>query len=392
MSDNDIHKLTNANSTPESDRQSASTGSVDYRKLFENSIEMVLILKPALDADGILIDAEIMDANPAFSLLTGISHAEASGKQISQILPPEPQHAMTFASIQADIEAAMRGHTRRGEIFWSPSKTYFLYQVFPINRHLVAVVGVDVTLHKEALKALQEQQARLTLSEERAEQHTARLEIQHKMIESREAERQAIANNLHEGLLQALIGMRYAIEEGLNIEDKERRLARLAAVQAMLQREIQNLRDYCNELRPPTLAPFGLEKTIRAHVETYQKKHSRPTILLDLSPDRQVLPDSIRLVLYRVFQHMFKGVVTRPEVRQLQVRFTFDESQATLEMQDDGDGARLPTRWFDLAQQEQIELAGALERVEGIGGLMEFRSLPEKGTIARVSVPLKIAA
>src|SRR5690606_600749 len=207
-----------------------------------------------------------------------------------------------------------------------------------------------------------------------------------------EAERQAIANKLHEGLLQALIGVRYAIEEGLNIEDKDRRLARLAAVQATLQREIQNLRDYCNELRPPTLAPFGLEKTIRAHVETYQKKHSHPTILLDLSPDRQALPESIRLVLFRVFQHMFKGVVARSEVRQVQIRFTFDKTQATLEMQDDGDGARLPTRWFDLDQQEQMELAGALERVEGIGGVMEFRSLPEKGTIARVSVPLKIAA
>lgn len=393
MSDNDTRdQKSNPNPSFYGSRPAPVNSDADYRLLFENSIEMALILIPELTADGELDDVKVVDSNPAFSLLTGIPREQASGKRLSQFLPEDPDQTVGLTAFNADIVAALHGQTSQGEIYWSPAKRHFLYQVFPIDQLQVAVVGIDITLYQEAIKALQENQERLTLSEERAQQNTARLEIQHKMIEIREAERQAIANHLHEGLLQALIGIRYAIEEGLNIEEKDRRLARLAAVQATLQREIQNLRDYCNDLRPPTLASFGLEKTIRAHVETYQKKHPRPVILLDLASDRQALPESIRLVLYRVFQHLFKGVVARSEVHHVVVRFTFDSEQASLEMQDDGDGARLPTRWFDLAQQEQIELAGALERVEGIGGRMEFLFAPDKGTIARISVPLNIVS
>jgi signal transduction histidine kinase len=364
---------------------------VDYRLLFENALEQMILLAPVFDEEGRLIDSIIHDVNPSFEQATGLQRGTIRGRLSSEVFLAGPEAPLWLADMRSAVESVTRGEpSSSGEVFFEPADRHFLFEIFPLNDGLLAVISVDITQQKRAVEALRENQDRLTLSEEHAAQRKAQIEVQHRMLETREDERQRIATHLHEGLLQALIGVRYAIEEGLSIEQKEIRLARLAAVQATLQREIQGLRDYYNELRPPTLNLFGLEKTIRAYVERYQKKNSAPQVELLLAPDHQRLPDRTRLVLYRAFQELFSSAVARPGVDRVQVVLRLSDDAVTLEVNDNSAGEAIPLRWVDLARQGQLGLASALEQVEGAGGHMVFASTPGAGAHVRVNLPLKV--
>jgi signal transduction histidine kinase len=155
----------------------------------------------------------------------------------------------------------------------------------------------------------------------------------------------------------------------------------------MLQQVIQDLRALCTELRPPTLAPFGLEKAIRSHAGSFQATHPQLNIQLDLASDGQTLSEQVRLALFRIYQEGLNNVVRHAEASHLQIRFSLDEKQSVLEIEDDGRGFKLPPRPIQLARQGHLGLIGAIERAEAVGGQLKITSAPEKGTLIRIVVP-----
>jgi len=82
-------------------------------------------------------------------------------------------------------------------------------------------------------------------------------EAHRRLTESREAERLHLAQELHDGPMQDLYGVRFQLKELVEALYNQVHLARLDEVQATLQHVIQTLRAICGELRPPALAPFG---------------------------------------------------------------------------------------------------------------------------------------
>jgi PAS domain S-box-containing protein len=212
-------------------------------------------------------------------------------------------------------------------------------------------------------------------------------EVQRRLIDAREIERLHLAQELHDGPLQDLYGVTYQVgglREALQNGSSE---AHIANIQDTLQQVIQILRATCGELRPPTLAPFGLEKAIRSHAETFQQLYPEIGLHLDLMPDRQSLPERVRLALFRIYQHILANVVRHSGADRVEIRFWHDAEQILLEIQDNGRGFVVPKRWINLARQGHLGLIGALERAEAIGGNLKVDSKPGEGTRVRVIVP-----
>jgi len=162
----------------------------------------------------------------------------------------------------------------------------------------------------------------------------------------------------------------------------------LTNVKLDLQRVLNELRNSAKELRPPTISNFGLEKAIRSHVEDLIEKNPEITVDLDLAQDRQLLPESIRLALFRIFQQSLANVLRHAEATRVWVRFTFDAEGTYLEIKDDGKGFVVPSTWIGLARQGHYGLAGAAERVDLLGGTFTVESRPEEGTTIRVAIPV----
>ena len=218
---------------------------------------------------------------------------------------------------------------------------------------------------------------------------TELIEVQHRLMGSREDERLQIAQEIHDGPLQNLHSISYKLNEVWDTLSDEASQSQILTAQVSLQRTIKALRVLCVELRPPTLAPFGVEKAIRSHIEEFQQSHPELTIHLELMADGQSLSEQVRMAIFRIHQQALDNIAKHAGECQVTIRFTFDSEQIKLEVEDDGKGFEVPKRRVELARQGHLGVVGAAERAEAMGGRLQVKSAPGEGTLIRAIIPRK---
>jgi PAS domain S-box-containing protein len=217
----------------------------------------------------------------------------------------------------------------------------------------------------------------------------ARLEVQRRLIEQREQERQRIARDLHDGPVQALLAATYALH-GLRRDNCVPEISQaLEEIQNSVQDQVNELRAYAGELRPPILSRFGLAKAIQSHLEGFQGKH--PGIRFQFEDDSAgpLLPEPVRVTLYRIYQESLANIVRHARASEVAVRLTKTDHHALLEIQDNGVGFAVSADWLDLARHGHLGLVGMRERAEAVGGTLTVISQPSQGTRIRVVVPIE---
>jgi signal transduction histidine kinase len=215
------------------------------------------------------------------------------------------------------------------------------------------------------------------------------VEVQSSLMDSVESERLHLAQELHDGPMQDLYGLSYQLESLRKASSAEDRDKELSLLQAKLQEVIHSLRVTAGELRPPTLAPYGLEKAIRSHSDQLCLNMPDLKIHLHLMADKQMLAERERLALFRIYQVAVANVIRHAKASRLDVRLILEPETVTLEIQDDGCGFEVPERWIDLARRGHLGLIGAAERAEAIGGKIEVHSKRGSGTLVRAMLPQK---
>jgi PAS domain-containing protein len=97
------------------------------------------------DGTGKAVDYRIIDVNPAFSTITGISKESADGKIASVLYnsakPP-------FLDIYANV--VVTGIPKTFEIFYEPMNKYFNITAFAITRNGFVTIFSDRSEHKQA--------------------------------------------------------------------------------------------------------------------------------------------------------------------------------------------------------------------------------------------------
>lgn len=318
------------------------------------------------------LDGWIVESNPAFQKLLGYTAAEIRQLTFAELTHPEDVQAThdllqeLMAGKRDDFCLEKRYLRKDGSIVWG-QLTMSLFRTD--DRQPLYAIGMveDITAQKQM-------QAELA-------------EVQRRMIDSGETERLHLAQELHDGPLQDLHGVAYQVNLLRDAIQAESGLQDLAEVNASLKKVIQMLRAMCGELRPPALAPFGLEKALRSHAEQVQELQPELKIMLDVQPDGQLLSERVRLTLFRIYQHLLANVVRHAEAHHVVIHFTFDDNWIRLEIRDDGRGFEVPRRWVQMVRKGHFGLVGAIERAEALGGNLKVRSQPGAGTTIQVIVP-----
>lgn len=249
--------------------------------------------------------------------------------------------------------------------------------------------AVDYLIKGELTATLLERTLRYALQQKlmRAEA----LETRQRLTDSREAERLRLAQRLHEGPLQDLIGLRFHLGALLGGLADEAAKNQLTFVQGSLQTVIESVRSFCVDLRPPALGPFGLEKAIRAHTRRFQTQFPQLNIMLDLDADELRLSERMRLAFYRIFQQLLDNVARHAQATNVRVSLRLTVEQVQLKVIDDGLGFTPPHHWIDFAREGRIGLLDATERAEAIGGRIEVTSTPGAGTLILVTANRAVA-
>lgn len=203
---------------------------------------------------------------------------------------------------------------------------------------------------------------------------------------ARERDQMRLANVLHDGPLQDLIGARFLLGALPSADDATR--SAVAEIQSSLQSVVQEVRSLCSELKPPALGPFGLEKAIRAHMQSFQSRVPDTEVSLELDGDDLQLPEWARLALFRILQAALSNIDNHAQATQIRVRLHLDDEQIHLTVADDGQGFEVPANWLEFAQAERCGLLMMQERVDALRGRLMVQSKPGNGTRVIVQVPL----
>jgi signal transduction histidine kinase len=92
----------------------------------------------------------------------------------------------------------------------------------------------------------------------------------------------------------------------------------------------------------------------------------------------------MRTCIYRVVQEALHNVFRHSAAKSAVVTVRQDDSSLFLSVEDDGSG-------FDPGKKRGLGMLGMEERVRQLGGHLEIRSTPGKGTVLRITLPIPAA-
>jgi PAS domain S-box-containing protein len=335
-----------------------------FEGLFESAPDAIVLIND---------QGRIVELNRQTEALFGYERAELLDQPVETLLPARfhTRHLQHRAAYYVDPRARQMGfglelYGRRRDGSEAPVDITLSPLIIEDERLIISIIR-DITEHKQL-------EAELTT-------------VQRQLLESSEAERLRIAQELHDGPIQELYGLSFRLGELEEALSDDAGIGQLVASAVLVQQVTQNLRALCMELRPPTLAAFGLEQAIRSHANHFQGAYADLTLQLELAQDGQQLPERIRLALFRIYQEALNNIVRHAQAHQIQVRLSFDEAQVELEIRDDGCGFQIPKRWIHLAQAGHLGVVGMRERIQAIQGQLEIISSPGEGTSVQVVVP-----
>lgn len=307
-------------------------------------------------------------ANKQFTGRIGKLPEDFIGNNIWEMFP---KHVGTI--LYENFHASMdRGEKRRFEVIGQYTDACYSMTSFPSTEG-ITVIGTDITERKRAEDAQREQRVHL--------------EIQRRLLEYREQERQAIALDLHDGPVQDINSLLFKIQLVKEMVKNPLIANELDKISTGLRSSVQNLREMINEMRPPSLIRFGLAKALYAFFETYRERHPEVLFQITLMEDGSRLSEPVRLGLFRILQEALTNIIKHAGASQVDVTLLCDDDQVVLEIHDNGKGFAVSDDLTDYSVGDHFGLVGMRERAIAAGGKFQIISVPGNGTIVKVSIP-----
>ena len=217
-------------------------------------------------------------------------------------------------------------------------------------------------------------------------ENTTQMEVQRRLLEYREKERQEIARDLHDGPVQDLSGLIFSIQYTKETVHDPRLQVELEQTLLGLKGAVRDLRAMINDLRPPSLIRFGLAKALQFYLEDFREKHPEILLETDLMEDGSCLSEPERLSLFRIVQESLTNAAKHASATHMKVCLTCDVDRTVLNIYDNGKGFEISNNLVDYTLKGHFGLVGMKERAEAIGGTFNILTAPGEGTSIQVSV------
>src|SRR4051794_32412115 len=201
-------------------------------------------------------------------------------------------------------------------------------------------------------------------------------------IESSDLERRRIARDLHDGAVQNLVAVAFALaaEDGAAAGAGDGGALTISRPAAVVRETIRELRTLLVDIYPPNLHQAGLCAALEDVVAPLSTVGV--TVDLDVPPDLE-LPPAAEALLFRVAQEAVRNVHRHSNAGRVEIRARAEDGSAWLRVHDDGDG-------FDAARvgEDHLGLRLLTGLAEESGGRLDVVSAPGEGASVMVEVPL----
>jgi signal transduction histidine kinase len=209
------------------------------------------------------------------------------------------------------------------------------------------------------------------------------------LISAQEDERREISRELHDGIVQRLVGINIelsALGAGIPPPGTPALKTKIARIRRLVENSVKAVHRFARELRPAALDELGLIPALHAYSKSLSAR-KKLKIQLTAFDGVEALGSAKRTVLFRVAQEALTNVARHAHATKVGLSITKIPIGIRMEISDNGKsfhvGAALMAK-----NPKRLGLIGMKERVEMIGGRLTIESAPGKGTTVRADVPL----
>jgi PAS domain S-box-containing protein len=355
------------NESGEPSRMIGVNGDITERKLAEEARFRLAAIVESSD-DAIVsknLDGTIISWNAGAQKIYGYTEAEALGKPISILVPPE------LADEKEEILARLRAgqrieHYETVRVHKTGKRINVSLSSFPIKDSSGMVqslsgIARDITQQKKAEQAL--------------------AEMTRKLVAAQEQERTRIGRELHDDITQRLAML------SVELERLQQSPAELQSHVQELRKELRQISDdvqaMSHDLHSSKLEYLGAVPGMKSWCkEIADRCQIEVAFRSDFSG---YLPLDVGLPLFRVLQEVVNNSIKHSGAKQIKVELSEDSGEIHLILSDSGKGFDVETA----LRGKGLGLTSMKERVRLVNGTIAIESTPKGGTNIHVRVPLE---
>jgi len=236
----------------------------------------------------------------------------------------------------------------------------------------IASVLVSSIEHKRAEGTIQESEKQLR-------------SLSAQLLNAQEKERKRLAQELHDGIGQILAAIKFGMENVLQQMDlgaSRPAMKTLDAAVKLVQNAVEEVRRISTDLRPSMLDDLGILATLSWFIREFEAIYSGIQIESWIEIQEKDIGDSLKIVIYRVFQEALNNVAKHSQSSRVFVSLKKTSEAIEMAVEDKGIG-------FDLENARAgVGLVSMRERVELSGGVFSLESAQGRGTRLWAKWPL----
>ncbi|MBA7626495.1 hypothetical protein ES703_33946 [subsurface metagenome] len=328
--------------------------------------------------------------NIAIEALTGLKRGDIIGtdeqwRAFYTEKRPTMADLMVDGAPASEIETYYRGKLKKSQLIDGAygAEDFFLdlgrhgrwlhFTASPIRDNSGEIIGSIETLED--------------ITERKGAEENLRHHLQ-EITRAQEEERKRIARELHDDTAQVLGSLSRQLD---NFVRKKHSLAPnevlfLKDLQAQLNRGMQSVHRFVQDLRPSLLDDLGLIPALRSLMKDLQEYDGIGASLKVIGGEGRFLPE-FESLLFRIVQEALNNIRRHAQASEAKVVIDFAGDKVKVTISDNGQGFELGGGVDNLPRSGKLGLAGMRERARLLGGTLEVKSTPGKGTTLIVEVP-----
>ena len=211
---------------------------------------------------------------------------------------------------------------------------------------------------------------------------------QRRLIADSEGERKSLAREIHDQIIQDLLSTNYQLEEIESHQQTPENLHKdLFQIRENIRSMIDELRNICGNLRPPTIDSLGLNAAIQSFAQDWSKR-SGVKINLELDPMVGRFSEMVELSIYRIVQEGLNNIYRHASATYASIALKRTSPRAIMiTIEDDGKGLNKKLSLSSFSKEGHYGLLGIDERVNLLGGRLRIQSKENGGVILQAEIP-----
>jgi PAS domain S-box-containing protein len=291
-------------------------------------------------------------------------------------IPPE-----SVTQIRKDMENALEGKPFDHDVKYTlpdGSKRDLHSRGLPVRNaegKVIKVVGVTLDLTERL----------------RAEESFRRVSDQ--LLTLRDEEQRRMAVTLHETVSQEMAALKMSLARVSETLSKRNSLGRkfLQSARDFAEEVIQQIRTVSYLLHPLLLDEAGLGPALRAFAAGFSER-SGIRVKVTIKRGFGRLPKDTETALFRVVQEALTNIHRHSKSVASSIRVQRIHGKVRIAVTDSGIGMPPPSAATGWKPPLGIGIAGMQERVKQLGGILEIKSEPGRGTVVSVELPVTASA